>query len=358
MKDLRNAPFVVELGETTDNMYRLGWNERNGGNISILLRDEEVAPYLEGNDPVLRDLPLAVAFPEFAGRYFLVTGTGKYFKNVSKHPEVNLGLVRISEDGAVAHLLWGYSQGGGFTSEIIMHLGAHRARLAKDPAQRVVMHAHPANTVSMTHVHSWDEREFTRTIFGTCTECIVIFPDGIGLLLAARLIGKRLPEKATGIDTAEWLVSLAEERGLRLFLLGGEEGVAEDAARRLCNAHPKLCICGTHHGYFDKRSGSADTEALLSLLRGARAELLFVCFGAPRQERWIAENAARIPTLRLAMGLGGALDVWSGRVRRAPRCWQRAGLEWLWRTLREPTRIKRIAKLPAFLWTVYHQHEP
>lgn len=182
MKDLRNAPFIVELGETTDNMYRLGWNERNGGNISILLQDEEVAPYLEGNDPILRDLPLAVAFPEFAGRYFVVTGTGKYFKNVSKNPEVNLGLIRISDDGSVAHLMWGYSQGGGFTSEIIMHLGAHRARLAQDPNQRVVMHAHPANTVSMTHVHSWDEREFTRTIFGTCTECIVIFPDGIGLL--------------------------------------------------------------------------------------------------------------------------------------------------------------------------------
>ena len=182
MKDIRNAPFVVELGETTDNMYRLGWNERNGGNISILLRDEEVAPYLEGDDKVIRDLPLAVAFPEFAGRYFLITGTGKYFKNVSKNPEVNLGLIRISEDGSVGQLLWGYSQGGGFTSEVIMHLGAHRERCKLDPAQRVVMHAHPANTVSMTHVHTWDEKEFTRTIFGTCTECIVIFPDGVGVL--------------------------------------------------------------------------------------------------------------------------------------------------------------------------------
>ena len=182
MKDLKNAPFVVELGETTDNMYRLGWNERNGGNISILLRPEEVAPYLEGDDKVIRNLPLAVAFPEFAGCCFLVTGTGKYFKNVSKDPEANLGLVRISQDGSVAELLWGYSAGGGFTSEIIMHLGAHLARRKLDPAQRVVMHAHPANTVSMTHVHSWDEKEFTLSIFGTCTECIVIFPDGVGVL--------------------------------------------------------------------------------------------------------------------------------------------------------------------------------
>ncbi len=182
MKDLSHAPFIEELCDTTDNMYRLGWNERNGGNISILLRDEELAPYLEGNDPILRDLPLAVPFPQFAGRYFLVTGTGKYFKNVSKHPDVNLGLIRISEDGSIAHLLWGYSQGGSTTSEIVMHLGAHWQRLQVDAAQRVVMHAHPANTIAMTHIHPWEDKAFTLSIFGTCTECIVIFPDGIGIL--------------------------------------------------------------------------------------------------------------------------------------------------------------------------------
>lgn len=182
MKDLSQAPFIKELGEITDNMYRLGWNERNGGNISLLLRNEELAPYMEKNDPVLRELPLALPFLQFAGRYFLVTGTGKYFKNISKSPEKCLGLIRISKDGSKGELLWGYSEGGGFTSEIMMHLGAHAKRLEKDPAQRVVMHAHPANVVSMTHVHPWDEREFTRSIWQTCTECIVIFPDGIGLL--------------------------------------------------------------------------------------------------------------------------------------------------------------------------------
>lgn len=182
MKDLRNAPFVRELGEIADNMYRLGWNERNGGNISILLRAEELEPYREGEDRVIRELPLALAFPDFVGRYFLVTGTGKYFKNISKSPEVCLGLIRISSDGSVGELLWGYAEGGGFTSEIIMHLGAHRKRLEKDPNQRVVMHAHPANVISMTHIHPWDDREFTRSIWQTCTECIVIFPDGIGIL--------------------------------------------------------------------------------------------------------------------------------------------------------------------------------
>lgn len=181
MKDILTAPFLKELCDTTDNMYRLGWNERNGGNISILLKDEEISPFLEGRS-VLRRLPLAVAFPELAGRFFLVTGTGKYFKNVSKDPENALGLIRLSDDGAEAELYWGWNDGGRFTSEIIMHLGAHRERLKSDPNQRVVMHAHPANIVSMTHIHKGDEREFTRKIWRSCTECIVIFPDGIALL--------------------------------------------------------------------------------------------------------------------------------------------------------------------------------
>ncbi|MGM9683194.1 MAG: rhamnulose-1-phosphate aldolase [Eubacteriales bacterium] len=180
MMEITNAPFIRELGEMTDNMSRLGWNERNGGNISILLRNEEIEPYLPLT--VIRDLPLAVAFPEFAGRYFIVTGTGKYFKNISKDPERNLGLIRISDNGSSAHLLWGYSDGGSFTSEIIMHLGAHGKRLAHDPNQRVVMHAHPTSTICMTHMHSWDEKEFTKTLWQMCTECIVIFPEGVGVL--------------------------------------------------------------------------------------------------------------------------------------------------------------------------------
>lgn len=179
--DLTGAPFIEELCDMTDNMYRLGWNERNGGNISILLSDEEVAPYVVGRE-VIRELPLSIAFPEFAGRYFIVTGTGKYFKNISKDPAYNLGLIRISEDGSCGQLLWGYTNGGSFTSEIIMHLGAHSKRLARDPNHRVVMHAHPTATVSMTHIHEWDEKAFTKTLWGTCTECIVIFPDGVAVL--------------------------------------------------------------------------------------------------------------------------------------------------------------------------------
>ena len=179
--DFKDSPVIRELGDSADNMYRLGWNERNGGNISILLEDEDVLPYIDPTK-IIRDLPLAVPFPNFAGRYFVVTGTGKYFKNISRNPENCVGLIRISDDGSRSHLLWGFSDGGSYTSEIVMHLGAHKERLAQNRDHRVVMHAHPTNTISMTHIHTWDEMEFTRTLWQMCTECIVIFPEGVGVL--------------------------------------------------------------------------------------------------------------------------------------------------------------------------------
>lgn len=181
MKNILESPFIKEIGDMADNMYRLGWNERNGGNISILLNNEEVLPFIDENT-ILRKLPIKIAFPEFAGRYFLVTGTGKYFKNISVDPAFNLGLIRISEDGSYGELLWGFTDGGTFTSEIVMHLGAHAQRIKCNPRQRVVMHAHPTCTIAMTHIHSWDEKEFTKSLWRTCTECIVIFPDGVGVL--------------------------------------------------------------------------------------------------------------------------------------------------------------------------------
>ncbi len=175
------APFIDEMCKTTANMYRLGWDERNGGNISCLLTEEEVSEYLDINK-VIRNIPIGFKAEELVGKYFLVTGTGKYFKNVNEDPEANLGVFRIGADGETAELLWGYSDGGRFTSELPAHLMSHIARLSVDPENRIVMHTHPTNTVAMTHVLPLDDKFFTRTIWGTCTECIVVFPEGIGVL--------------------------------------------------------------------------------------------------------------------------------------------------------------------------------
>ena len=181
MKDIFTAPFVEEMKRATANMYRLGWDERNGGNISYMLETEQVAEYLDLNK-VIRTIPMGFDATELVGKIFIVTGTGKYFKNVELDPENNLGIVRIAEDGVTAELLWGYADGGKFTSEFPAHLMSHMARLRKDPQHRIVMHTHPTYTLAMTHVHELDDKKFTHTIWEMCTECIVVFPDGIGVL--------------------------------------------------------------------------------------------------------------------------------------------------------------------------------
>lgn len=187
MKDILSASFIREFAKTASNMYRLGWDERNGGNISYLLKEEEIKDYLDLNK-VIRTIPFAGVHASkldarsLAGKYFLVTGTGKYFKNVEDDPETNTGIFRIAKDGSCAELLWGYKDGGRFTSELPAHLMSHMARLSVDPENRVVMHCHPTNTLAMTYVHPLDEKEFSHTLWTMSTECIVVFPEGVGVL--------------------------------------------------------------------------------------------------------------------------------------------------------------------------------
>lgn len=181
MKDILTAPFVWEMRKTTANMYRLGWDERNGGNISYLLDPQESREYLDLSH-VIRTIPLGFDATPLTGKLFIVTGTGKYFKNIDEDPETNLGIVRIAPDGTAAELLWGYRDGGRFTSEFPAHLMSHMTRLAISPGNRVVMHCHPVNLLSMTYVHDLNSRAFTRTLWQMCTECIVVFPDGVNVL--------------------------------------------------------------------------------------------------------------------------------------------------------------------------------
>lgn len=180
-KDILTAPFMIEMIRTATNMYDHGWDERNGGNISLMVDEEEIAKYMDLTE-VIREIPTGFDAPALDGKYFLVTGTGKYFKNVQYAPEVNLGLIRIKDSGRTAELLWGYADGGKFTSELPAHLMSHAARLEVNPENRVVMHCHPGNLLAMTYVHDLDEKAFTRTLWQMCTECIVVFPEGVNVL--------------------------------------------------------------------------------------------------------------------------------------------------------------------------------
>ena len=198
---------MVEMVRTITNMYNHGWDERNGGNVSLMLDEADVVDYVDINN-VLRVIPTGFSAPELAGRYFIVTGTGKYFKNVQYDPARNMGVFRIAADGENAELLWGYSDGGQFTSELPAHLMSHVSRLKVNPANRVVMHCHPANLLAMTYVHTLDEKEFTRTLWQMCTECIVVFPDGVNvlpwMLCGTNEIGEATAEKMQTARLVVW----------------------------------------------------------------------------------------------------------------------------------------------------------
>ena len=248
MKDILTAPFITEMGRICTAMYAHGWDERNSGNISLLLREEEVADYLDISS-ILRKIPAGFAAPELAGKYFLVTGTGKYFKNVEYDPARNLGLVRISADGTEAELLWGFCDGGTFTSEFAAHMMSHAARLTVDPQQRVVMHCHPTNLLAMTYVHDLDEREFTRTLWRMCTECVFVFPDGVNVLpwmvCGTNEIGMATAEKLKTARICVWAMHGIYAVGVGLDEAYGLIETAEKAAEvwlKIAHLPMKRCL--------------------------------------------------------------------------------------------------------------------
>lgn len=174
------------------------------------------------------------------------------------------------------------------------------------------------------------------------TQADLVLPDGVGVIYAAKILGRPLRARVPGIDFASALMGRAAGLGKRLYLLGAAPGVAEQAAVNLRAAYPGLVVCGTHDGYFKEDGPVIDN------VRAAKADIVFVCLGAPKQEKWIAQNGEAAGA-RLYVGLGGSLDVFAGRVERAPEGFQKLGLEWLYRLMKEPSRAGRMAKLPLFL---------
>jgi N-acetylglucosaminyldiphosphoundecaprenol N-acetyl-beta-D-mannosaminyltransferase len=174
--------------------------------------------------------------------------------------------------------------------------------------------------------------------------------DGQGLLWAARLLGLSLRERVTGVDTLVKLAELSARKGYAIYLLGAAEGVAEAAAQVLRSRFPGLRVAGTYAG----SPAPEEDEGIVERIRRADPQLLFVAYGAPRQEQWIVRN---IPRLRVpvAMGVGGAFDFISGKSSRAPVWVQRLGLEWLHRLTREPWRWRRMMALPRFCWLLLRE---
>jgi N-acetylglucosaminyldiphosphoundecaprenol N-acetyl-beta-D-mannosaminyltransferase len=174
----------------------------------------------------------------------------------------------------------------------------------------------------------------------------LVVADGIGVVWASRRLGDPLPERVAGVELMEALCGWAALEGRPVFLLGGRPGVAEAAATNLVRRFPGLQVAGTHHGYFT----GADAEVAGRVARSG-AHLLFCGLGSPTQELWLWRHRGRLG-VRLAMGVGGSLDVLAGQARRAPEWVRRAHLEWLYRLAREPWRWRRQLALPRFAWAV------
>lgn len=167
-------------------------------------------------------------------------------------------------------------------------------------------------------------------------------PDGIGVILASKLKGGEIRERVTGIDTMMKLCEEAAKRGKRVFLYGAKPGVADTAKKRLEEIYPGIHVAGTLNGY------EKDQEVIEKTINESKADILFVALGSPAQENWIVANKDKLyPTV--FQGVGGSYDVISGNIERAPEAFQKAGLEWFYRLMKEPWRIKRQLILPKFL---------
>jgi N-acetylglucosaminyldiphosphoundecaprenol N-acetyl-beta-D-mannosaminyltransferase len=172
-------------------------------------------------------------------------------------------------------------------------------------------------------------------------------PDGAGLIWAARWLRSPLRQRVAGVDLVDALARQSARRGLRLYFLGAQPGVAAQAACVLAERYAGLIVAGSFAG----SPSPGDESAILERVTEASPHVLLVAYGAPQQDLWIARNRARIPA-GIAMGVGGSFDFISGRVRRAPGWMQELGLEWLFRLWHEPWRWRRMLALPRFVWAI------
>ncbi len=170
----------------------------------------------------------------------------------------------------------------------------------------------------------------------------LLLPDGAGVILASKILGTPLKEKVAGVDFADKLMGLMEQEGYKLYLLGSKPGVAQLAAEKMLQKHPKLTICGMTDGYFK------DENAVVENIHASGADILFVCLGAPKQELFMKNHLADV-NVKMMIGLGGTLDAFAGTVKRAPKWMIRCNLEWFYRLLKEPKRLGRMMCLPKYI---------
>lgn len=172
----------------------------------------------------------------------------------------------------------------------------------------------------------------------------LLVPDGAGVVLASRILKKELKEKVSGIDLVKRILKNTEKRATSFFILGGKPGVAEKASVNIVSDYPKAKIKGFRNGYFDQ----SEEPDIIKQINDSKAEILLVGLGAPKQEKWIYRHADEL-NCKVLIGVGGSIDVFAGTAKLAPEFMRKAGLEWLYRLIKEPKRAKRMLDLPRFM---------
>ncbi|MCD8380808.1 MAG: rhamnulose-1-phosphate aldolase [Lachnospiraceae bacterium] len=194
-----DTKFMQGFIKMADDGFRLGWHERNGGNLSYRMTRHEVESVEERLNDQAPWTPIGAHVPGLAGEYFLVTGSGKFFRNVPVDPEACLCIIEVDETGENYRIRWGLVEGGRPTSELPSHLMNHEVKKKTTNGQhRVIYHAHPTNTIALTFVLPLTDEVFTRELWEMATECPVVFPEGVGV------IGWMVPGgEAIGIETSK-----------------------------------------------------------------------------------------------------------------------------------------------------------
>ncbi|WP_136806671.1 rhamnulose-1-phosphate aldolase [Desulfosediminicola flagellatus] len=246
--DILKAPFLTDMTRVSEQIYAKGWGEANGGNISIRITPKEMLPF-EKSLCVGQEVTLPFAMPDLAGDYFLVTGTGVFFRNIASSPLESLGIVHINPNGETYSVVWGYSTGGRPTSELPSHLLSHVARKKASGGQdTVVLHTHTTNLIALSFVLPLDMATVTRELWEMMSECLVLFPDGIGIL--------------------DWM-------------LPGQLDIGHETARLMEKHH---LVLWAHHGIFGAGKNMDQVFGLIETAEKAAEMLLKVMAAGGKQQ--------------------------------------------------------------------------
>jgi rhamnulose-1-phosphate aldolase len=243
------SPAVREFVRCAENGWQQGWHERNGGNLSCRLRGEDIAGFHKEFNKNAPWVPFGVEVPNLAGACFLVTGTNRYFQNILRAPEENIGIVELNEQGDAYRLLWGLTAGRRPTSEFATHCMNHAVRVrVTNGASRVIYHAHPVNVIALTFVLPLTARDVTRALWQAMTECAVVFPEGVSVVPwmvcggaeIARVTAKEMERRAAVIWAQHGLFCAGEDYDSTFGMMHAIEKAADIYLKVLASGKPVL----------------------------------------------------------------------------------------------------------------------